>query len=232
MVEPTPVSSPSAGGAPTSEPTLRIALWCGLGPLAIGSADYWLWVWTGWEFLPIWGLFIFAVGCISVLVGLVSLGCYARYARSGPGTDRSGVAAKSVLVLVMLLANFPAAGWYMKTALNHISPRVDPDWVRARSYEFSRDGPDLVPWKSIGNHIWYFDDVRFGARYFSTADGRWVVLFIPDGDGPQAYALTTDRQLHKSPDDPASCGCYWSDLKEGPDSDFTPSSFESWPAFR
>ncbi len=232
IAEPAAVSGPSAGRGLTREPSLETALRCGLGPLLVGSAVYWLWVWTNCDALQFVGLFTIVAGCIAFLVGLASLAAYVACAASAPGADRSGVIAKSVLVLLILLANVPAAGLYWKAAEHRLSSRVEPDWIRARSCEFLRDGPDHVPWQSIGDHLWHFDDVRFGARYFSSPDGRWVVLFLPDGDAPLAYALESDRHLHRSPDDPASCGCEWSHVKDAAPSRYNPSDFEDWPEFR
>ena len=91
-------------------------------------------------------------------------------------------------------------------------PTVGDDWVKARCYEYRRDGAGGVGWENVGPDRWYFRDERFGARRLEL-EGRGVVLIIgPEVDGPRAYALLPDGSIRYSPDDAISMGCDWTTL--------------------
>lgn len=176
----------------------------GTVPLIVGGALYLGYRWTEWPGFALAGLVFLLIG-----LALFGAGCYClvRFG-SLSGWSRARTRIDVSLLALLLLSNFPAAWACMKSGLSVYSPRVEPDWVKARCQEFASHGPDRVPWTRVGSDRWYFHDQRFGARLFRYPDEKWALILTPDGDGPNAYVLLSDRSIRYS-GDPASNSYTW-----------------------
>jgi hypothetical protein len=206
----------------------RNALACGVMPMATGTAIWLLWVRTRWDWLQLAGLLTLIIGLGLFLWGVLHVLVYLNIALRNPLSGRVGVVLEGLTALAVLIANFPVASAILGDVFRFRSPRVSSEWVKARAYEFMRDGPQNVPWPSVGPGRWYFPRERFGIRYCEARPGEGVLLFASDGDGPYAFVLLPDKTLRYSPDDAWSLLLIWSlVLEEGPER-FRVEFFEHW----
>jgi hypothetical protein len=88
----------------------RAAIFCGVMPMAAGTAIFLSWLLVRWDWLMMAGILTIIVGAGVVLTGLVFLGIHALQARRLQPSGRWGV--RTLAVAVLLLANFPLAGAY------------------------------------------------------------------------------------------------------------------------
>ena len=93
-------------------------------------------------------------------------------------------------------------------------PSVSRDWVKARCFEYSQSTGRADGWSTVSDTAWYFDTEHFGIRRFDQADGTYLLVIAPDGDGPHSYLYRSDGRLQESTDDATSIHCCWSDIKD------------------
>jgi len=95
-------------------------------------------------------------------------------------------------------------------------PDVDEDWLKARSFEYlnSLNGEAKLVWEPAGENCWYFPSKNFGIRYFPTNNDDFLLVFAPNGDGPQAYIYRSDGKLLRFRDDALSVSCDWNKIRK------------------
>ncbi len=96
---------------------IKIAIACGAMPLIAGTAIYFLWRLTRWEFLERLGMFNIFIGLALFAIGV---GCVIRQSNdemSTPNTNNGNTGQRNLLVVTLLLANFPAAIIYGLSAI-------------------------------------------------------------------------------------------------------------------
>ena len=100
---------------------LWIAIACGAIPLLTGSAIYWAWRFTRWEVWPRLGLLTVLIGTVFFVVGIIHLGRYWSRAHRRDADTNSRRDVRSLFVAALLIANFPIAGFYAISAVEHMS---------------------------------------------------------------------------------------------------------------
>ena len=100
---------------------LTVAIACGAIPLLTGTAIYWTWRVMRWEALPRLGLLTVLIGTVFFVVGIIHLGRYWSHAPRRDANANSWHGIRSLLVAALLIANFPIAGFYAISAVDHMS---------------------------------------------------------------------------------------------------------------
>ncbi len=96
----------------------KIALWCGLTPLAIGTVVYISWFILRYEWLMLAGMFTLFSGFALFGAGIICISIYFYKAKANslPGYKR-----KSIITTAILLVNLPVAAVMLVLAYHEIS---------------------------------------------------------------------------------------------------------------
>lgn len=100
---------------------LKTALFCGAGPLLLGTLIYTTWHVTRWTWLETAGLFMIAAGTISVTIGAVFLVRHVWREFQATRSLRPKRWLQMVMVGGLLLVNFPAAAIFTLSAINVVT---------------------------------------------------------------------------------------------------------------
>jgi len=104
----------------TSKQYLWRAIASGLAPMCLGVGIYGLWRLTRWDFLTFAGLAMLLVGFIVFLFGFAQTVNYAIHAKAHRDARTTRIIRNTALTFILLLANFPAAYWIARAAIDHM----------------------------------------------------------------------------------------------------------------
>jgi len=88
-----------------------IAISCGLFPLIVGTTIFVSWLLTGARWLMLAGLYNLGIGILLFIIGFMSVVLIIAYNRF----EKRNLFAKTIIPLVLLLSNFPAAATILST---------------------------------------------------------------------------------------------------------------------
>ncbi len=100
-----------------SLPHLITTLLCGGLPLAVGSFIFLAWRVTDWVIWPVLGIVTILAGLVLFAMGVYHLYYYMINARQRDQMPIAKIIARSAGAVVVLLANFPVAGYYLASAM-------------------------------------------------------------------------------------------------------------------
>lgn len=139
----------------------RVALFCGLEPLLVGTLIFIAWLISRARWLEYAGLVNIIAGTCLVWVGLVCLGVYFHQARQ---QQVAGYLKRSLLALALMVANYPVAITFILTAeyllsqstvVVHNQSELSVQAFRLQERDIVYELGDIVPGQTV-EHSFHF----------------------------------------------------------------------------
>lgn len=150
-----------------------ISLWCGLLPLCTGTTIFFTWLIIRADWLMLAGIFTIYAGLVLFCTGTMSLAVYFFKARANKST---GYWKKSIVALIILLANFPAAATILSavlykesassvTVVNNSEYKIEDIYLSDRVHRYEIGS--LSPHELLVNEIHFKSEGSVGYSYTS-----------------------------------------------------------------
>ena len=193
-----------------SRPYLISTLICGGLPLAVGSFSYFAWRVTNWGVWELLGFFTLIAGLAMFLAGVGHLCQYIIEAKRYDKVPLAKIIATSAGSLMLLLVNFPVAGYFMASAIE-IQSHFDVTIVNRSNEpvnEFRISGSDmediLIPVVKPGETI--IRRLCVAHRHSIdcasvTANAKQISGIYPDSWCHNGYLITIGKTITITPND-------------------------------